>query len=520
MSSKKISLKYAILFILTWLIVGGGLLFIFFLVNKKKIHTSLSMGINNIAIHSQSDSEFITKISKLFTELPNLFVILTVNENNKLIGSIYESNRISVEKYNNILSRFKDDNNTWAPVSAKSALHNEFYVMIYHTTDSKKVYLVYSQLQNDIYYFVKQHITSILIYCLLGIVLLFSYTNRSTNLETVTSLDLKNIEPAPFIKKEIIKDFKEQELSQPAKETERTTESSFLISDSSSSYINQTLIFDDQVKSLVNDLYYQFHCKSICFYIIANNEWRPFIYKVGKLLIKDSLANNTIPRGIEMIDMNAPEMMVDPDNLEMVIPAQTKQEIIGAFHIVFNTYSSFTEEVQLEIQHAIEIMSKNLVLQYSFEKSIIDDETQFYTYPYLCTLLNEKIRNQSQMDSVAIEIKNFKELSLQSLYLWTRTIDKVVQDFIVRTFRLVDSKNHYLIARRAQDQFIILLETPKRLSIEQFKALLEILQEQSLQCSSSKIEVNCAIINPAKVDSIEAYIRYIHHSLRQSMSHS
>ena len=511
MNFKQFSIKNFLFFIIIWIIVGILLLFIYFIFNNKQLYRSIGKNIEELTFQIRSDDELINKLSNLFVELPNLYVVLTLDSNNTLLGSIYESNRISALAYQDILQYFKYNDNTWK--NPRSSLYNNSYIMIYTTESKKKIFLFYSKNQEDPIYFAKQHRISIIIYFVIGFLIALSSKKEppSPEEEVAKSIELKT-NPSSY-KQKIMNSTEEKSLTEEGNIYDDAYD---LVNNSNTSYINQILIFDDQIKSLMNDIYYQYYCKQICFYTIENNKWKPLIYKIGKLIIKDSLSKQTIPQIILRTDPNQPEAIVDPNNFQMSVPAQTKSELIGTFHIIFEDRITLTEKIQVEVKQAIEAMSKNLILQYSFEKSTIDDETQFYTYPYLCTLLNEKIKNNKKIISVALEINHINSISLQSLYLWTRAIDKCVQDFLERALKIHDATSSYLIGRRSQNQFIILLEASASLITDQLPTLLKMAEERSKNCASVPIAVHGAIINPEKVDNVESYIRYIHHSLRQA----
>ncbi len=511
-----------IIFILLWNVLGFVFINSFYFYQHRNSHQELFDQVDEITLHSESNHKFMIKLQNIFLMNKDVKIISIANDKQQFEGSIYDSDRISKEEYKNFMNIYKKNLNR-APEYMQSFLGSNSNFIKYKNVLGKEIIfwgVKKASIKDTIDFFFqkgwKNQFLFISFYILSGVLIsLFAFRNRKKK-NACTQDELIKL-------KENDKSPQEETLKSNQYESENITDQLdmknilLFFEEKEDIYSRKYSMFENQIKFFMNKIYHQFNFSKIGFFLWMDEKWQPYILKQGKIFISYSNTAIQIPLILEGLTTKDSSMLVSTDLSEIAVSVKSQKEMVGAFYIEPRKNDKIPESTQIKLQKEIGNVAKSLVLQISFERASIDNETYFYTSPYFQMILDEKIRSGREFASLALEISNIHEISPKTLQIWSRSVVTNMRKFIEENFISPEAENiHYLITRIANDKFIITFDMDQ-IQLFHLRTFLDDLIEFSKYSENLPIDVHGCIIPPSDlIKNAHIYLQQIDHYLRYS----
>ena len=491
-------------FNLFWLLIGIGILLYLQSLDKAFFKKSLLKKINHLSLNSKSFSEFESQLPKIFKEDKDLMAIIVKDEGNRVRSSLYDSNRISLEKYNQILENYS------SPSFGDAFFDKNENMVDYETIFQERVHLYFEKLGG--------------IFSVIGIFESFSIADwfwavLYLGIGALLSLIIFDIDSIPIVKlasmkstkttvsKEGSHKYSSNEIIQPKisnSEIDRILGSRFGKFGGQGLdklYIRRSYIFENQLKSIMNRISKIVKCRKITFFFSEDDKWESYLQKQGKIFIKGSFIDK-IPKVVE--DLEKVQNSVVKTKSSIVMSVNAKKEAVGAFYLEFFNVNLPSEDEQEEVLKLIAKTAAPVATQRKFENAAIDPETSFYTFPYFYITLNDKMVSHAPFITLVFRIRNIDQISSYTLKSWSRGIIYKMQLF----FDEDRSKGHInMVARTNQETFVILIETQQK-NIDHLSQAAQELENFSANTGGIPVDV-CSTIVPrlSRVKDTEGYLK-------------
>ena len=477
-----------------WIIVGGLVLLTVASLSRVSTDAYISKTMKQVKEQLHDKNSIVKDIALAFKGNPSIHAILISNiHQTQIYGSIYNQYSINQNMYKNIITSFYSS-------SLSSEFINQFNVIGYKMImlDRSILFLCSNRniLQGQL--FSVQNIGILFlfaIYIIIGYFLIFSH-----------KLDYKRNLP--------VDNTVRQKLVTPI--STKNTQNIMLSQDSLESIcINQLVSLynlEGQIKFVINLITRKLPCDKVSFFTWEDIQWKHYIEKIGNLTIQGS-TNQMIPVCVQEFNPYKKDLFLSKEEYSGVVLLKKNDVIIGSLYVQLKGKNTFTKSMIAKLEHIASTVSTHLVQQKLFDQATIDQDTQFYTYPYFHIILSEKLKSQTHFTALAIHIHNIHLSSKRNIKNWAYQLHKN----LYATFRL-NNKTHdqdqiqYSIYRIAIDKFILLFNL-KGIEAEHimsfFKEMIKVSVEHKKNKGVSPMVISGDLVNPRKLDDLQTYMERV-----------
>lgn len=534
--------KLSGLLLLAWLILGimiAGIL----TYNAQSVYSNkLEKNIANIVKTSDSTGDLLDQLPGLFDKEFSLGAILVADRENNLLGSMYEKQRVDSAQYQSFLNNFRSiiKGNLTSGYSLLKFSHPEDIHVIYLLFDSSlSLGTAYSKIKMKIPYLP----WGIATYMLAAVVLILIFlTQLLSKPEPAIKMPATKREPVTvsYEKKPAKKQSPEHSSVAQIIEGEKKTHNdewrpvhtaATIFSEKPATGSmhpakqqpvepamargKSSLLFENQLAVTLNEIAETFNCSSVTFFLWEDSHWVPLLQKRGGLLVKGHSLH--IPGVIENITrpQKWDTYLKSPDMKQLLVPVKRKGMLIGAFMLQFETRNSLSDDQVWDVQDVASQFARAIFVQRTYERAVIDDDTELHTYPYFFFALKERLFSERPFAALIFEIPQITKAEPEKLQRWAKAI------------RLEVKKMHndpgYTIAARIDDErFVVLQDLSQSVETKNLPDLPEFVESASrIKTATTQIlnlEAFGAIVPRSKSQSnIDSFLKRLDAALAVSL---
>ncbi|MDH5717365.1 MAG: hypothetical protein OEZ22_06975 [Spirochaetia bacterium] len=490
-------LKAGIIIFASWLsiVVIGTLVFI--KQNNPYDIDALKNRVSEIVKEEENSDKILDKLSTVFDLEPALLALILTNNNDYVIGSMYESSRLSKGDYKDFVNNLKN-------INQKSEWKNYKCVKFKLVSEKNKIYLLVKKegtFKNNFWDFIKKY--SILKWGMASVVLTGAFLILMIIYNILNSSKLKEEKLEEYF----IQDKKKREYQNFTKNDREVAATVEFDNSFKRFHQNQLINFIELVQK-------KYSFQKISFYSRENDTWRSVIQKRGEIFVKGE--SITIPAFLEEYgepeNWNAP--IVLENGKEVYIPVIYKDILTGVFCFVFfDTNFSLSDTID-EIEKKVSGFAKTIFIQKIYEKAVSDEETGFYTYPYFYFLLKERIKADGFLSAIAFHLEDINDLKeLLALKKWGRDILSLL---------MRNQLESAAVGRINNNRFIALFDSKSHIDKQTFIYKLENIVKDMRKITEKSLTTDislygCVISEEVKIKNPEHFLSKINDALNYAV---
>lgn len=209
------------------------------------------------------------------------------------------------------------------------------------------------------------------------------------------------------------------------------------------------LHFTERIYSLLDVMNRSYPLSCVTFYTTENGRWEGVVTKSGQIMVRGELFTELAP---ELMNKAKEEPWLifpgeDQKPEKVLISLLHRGHLIGGILAVLSSGQKATEEMCQELYTLAGEYAQSVFVQRLYDLAVNDSETGFYTYPYLYSVIKEKLQSSQHFAAVLFEVDPVESLSPETLRRWSEAL----------AYGLKKEKlKPALIARLARGKFVLL----------------------------------------------------------------
>lgn len=328
-------------------------------------------------------NQLLQRLPLIFNEYPSSAMILVLNQKSKLLGSLYEAERISQSDYNEILKNYK------------TMEYRKFQFVKVLTGSGISIWVIGNREIGIFNYIIARlksnpgYIFILAAYTLVLLVLLMSWV---------------------FDKPVVVREEERPAPDLPEYKIPENRKASI-----------QGKYLENKIVLLMDTIEKTYSTIKVAFYSREGGKWRHILEKSGNLVIKGDVAIEYLPLEItEIADKNWREPLISFDKKILFVPLNYRNNLFGLLRIHFSGLASeVTSESLNQLAKLCSNYSHAIFMQRIYDKAITDPETDFYNYPYFYFMVKEKLSADKKFAVVVFEVSGFNRISPESTRNWS-----------------------------------------------------------------------------------------------------
>lgn len=414
-----------------WAISIGGVLFYFVTWAQKPDMETISQNIAEI-LNESSDKEnhvsyVLNYLPDLFSHEPALTSIFLSDREDKLLGSMFDQNRLSAKKYNILQQNFTQviekglggNHQLIKLISQKSNLH--FYLIFTKNISYQEMYQKVYHNQNDLFLIGFFYLLGGAILAFLGFIFLFFIGKKNSTKTTVENVQVSKVNQfVPEVHGQKKKDLNLSNLKEPKPKQKKETAMLLPKIFPSLNYLEVVL------KKLCEKV----NCQKIFFYGLEQNRWFAILgISQNKVLDKNAigqLPDLLVKNNIHNKD-NFENVVVDSSNQEAMALVWHHNMIVGAFHF------SFDEDVKISkynLEKWTRQFGNSISANRTFQQAVVNEDLGLYTYPYFFFSLKELVKQNITFYTLIMRIPSYSTLDKEIWEHWNFFREKFFKEYI------------------------------------------------------------------------------------------
>ncbi|MES0490634.1 MAG: hypothetical protein ABUK01_11610 [Leptospirales bacterium] len=469
--------------------------------------------------NAKNQGEFIDSLHAVFQRYYAVGAIFLFNEKDLLMGSLYQSERVSREHYRQLLSQQKEMLEKRIKETSIITLSEKLKVVLYFKRDIP-FDVVLKDFTNRkpeikwaiIFYFFVIFVMATLFVVFSDrrkktgkpqekkekpkIILSMASNSPANSGRAVSGMAVKAVTQAeaPKLVKNKSKPIFESTQEPIPESITQETDQSFPESESP--------FFSEKVLSLMESLEKKYGATSVRYYFWDTSKFRPVVQKQGGILIRGE-AVEKLPDSFNKYVEN-PIIEVTQAGRQMAVPLVYRNALVGLLIVDSLHQMPITEVEKRQIADVCATFAQSIFLHRIYDAATVDADTDFYTYPYFYFYLQEKLKHKGTFLTFIFEIPDLNTITPQSLRVWAKDI----------LFKLEEEKvKPELAVRIDRKKFVFIFDTSTHTaegglnlsSVERIPGLIERFSSESLQI---KLPLHGGFfLRPQKIDSVDTFLK-------------